>query len=124
MSQQQIQEQNVTVYSDEALMANGSNEESTLYVVTPQAVDEPEVGLVPQMHTQLGAPLFGNRRVFVNAPQYHWHVQVVVGSDDEARNHINTLAQRLHQFGHRTEEREMELWHRLSGAVDVPGVER
>ena len=44
MSQQPIQEQNVTVYSDEALMANESNGESTLQVVTPQAIDEPESG--------------------------------------------------------------------------------
>ena len=34
------------------------------------------------------------------------------------------LAQRLHQFGHRTEERELELWHRLSNVADVVGVER
>ena len=47
MSQQP--EQNVMVYSDEASMANGSNGESTLQVVTPQAIDEPEVGLIPQM---------------------------------------------------------------------------
>ena len=32
--------------------------------------------------------------------------------------------QRLHQFGHRIEERELELWHRLSNVADVPGVER
>ena len=53
-------EQNVTVYSDEASMANGGNGESTLQVVTPQAIDEPEVGLIPQMQTQLVAPLFGD----------------------------------------------------------------
>ena len=85
MSQQPVQEQNVTVYSDEASMANGSNGESTLQVVTPQAIDEPEVGLVPQMHTQPGAPLFGDRRIFVNAPQYHWHVQDAMGTNEEAK---------------------------------------
>ena len=58
MSQQP--EQNVTVYSDEASMANGSNGESTLQVVTPQEIDEPEVGLIPQMQTQPVAPLFGD----------------------------------------------------------------
>ena len=36
------------VYSDEASMANGSNGESILQVVTLQAVEEPETGLVPQ----------------------------------------------------------------------------
>ena len=47
-----------------------------------------------------------------------------MGADDEARQHIVALAQRLHQFGHRTEERELELWHRLSHVADAPGVER
>ena len=51
MSQQPVQEPNVTVYSDEASMANGSNGESTLQVVNPQAIDEVEVGFVPQSHT-------------------------------------------------------------------------
>ena len=71
MSQQP--KQNVTVYSDEASMANGNNGESTLQVVTPQAIDEPEVGLVPQAHAQPVVPLFGDRRIFMSAPQYHWH---------------------------------------------------
>ena len=104
----------MTVYSDEASMANGSNGESTLPMVTPQIVEEPEMGLVPQAQAQPVAGLFGDQRIFVNAPQYHWHVQGAVGADDEARQHIVALAQRLHQFGHRTEERELELWHRLS----------
>ena len=60
----------------------------------------------------------------MNVPQYHWHVQGAVGADDEARHHIDVLAQWLHQFGHQTEEREMELWHRLSNVADVFGVER
>ena len=32
-----------------------------------------------------------------------------MGADDEARQHIVALSQRLYQFGHRTEERELEL---------------
>ena len=50
---------------------NGSNGESTLQMVTPQAIEEPKMGLVPQMQAQLIAPLFGARRVFVSTPQYH-----------------------------------------------------
>ena len=97
-----------TVYSDTS-MANGSNGESTPPMLTPQIVEEPETGLVPQAQAQPVAGLFGDRHIFVNAPQYHWHVQGVVGADDEARQHIVALAQRLHQFGHQTEERELEL---------------
>ena len=69
-------------------------------MVTPQAIDEPEVGLVSQMHTQPVALLFGDQRIFVSASQYHWHVQGAVGIDEEARQHIVALAQRLHEFGH------------------------
>ena len=49
MSQQPTSEQNVMGYSDRASMANGSNGESMLQVVTPQAIEEPEAGLVAQM---------------------------------------------------------------------------
>ena len=96
-------------------MANNSNGESTLPMVTPQIVEEPETGLVPQAQAQPVAGLFGDQRIFVNAPQYHWHVQGAVSADDEARQHIVALAQRLHHFGHRTEERELELWQMLLG---------
>ena len=33
------------------------------------------------------------------------------------------MAQRLHQFSHRTEEHELELWHRLGGTVALPEME-
>ena len=63
MSQQPASEQNMTVYTDEASMANGSNGESMLQVVTPQAVEEPKVGLVPQVQTQPVTSLFGDQRI-------------------------------------------------------------
>ena len=85
--------------------------------MTPQAVDGPKMGLVPQMHTQPRAPLFGDRRIFVNAPQYHWHVQGAMGTDEEARQHLVALAQQIYEFGHQTRAREMELWHRLGNAA-------
>ena len=47
-----------------------------------------------------------------------------MGADDEARHHIDVLTQILHQFGHQTKERKMELWHRLNNVADLPGVER
>ena len=56
------------VYSDEASMANGSNGESTLPMVAPQIVEEPKMGLVPQAQAQPVAGLFGDQRIFVNAP--------------------------------------------------------
>ena len=59
-----------------------------------------------------------------SAPQYHWHAQGAVGTDEEARQHVVALAQRLHEFGHRTEAREMELWHRLGHAAQLSEVEQ
>ena len=54
-------------------MANGSgsNGESTLPIMAPQAVEEPKMGLVPQSQTQLVATLFRDQRIFVNVLQYH-----------------------------------------------------
>ena len=47
-----------------------------------------------------------------------------MGADEEARWHIVALAQGLYNFGHRTKDYEMELWHRLGNTVDLPKVER
>ena len=51
---------NVTVYSGEASMVNGSNGETPLPVVTPQVVDELETGFVPQTQAQPVAGLFSD----------------------------------------------------------------
>ena len=58
-------DQHTTVYSDEASMANGGNGESTLLVITPQVVEEPKIGLVPQAQV---AGLFGDQYIFVSTP--------------------------------------------------------
>ena len=50
-------------------MANGSKGETSLLVVTPQVVDELEMGLVPQAQAQLVVGHFGDQRIFVSAPQ-------------------------------------------------------
>ena len=47
-----------------------------------------------------------------------------MGTDEEARQHIVALAQRLHEFGHRTQAWEIELWHWLGNAVQLFEVEQ
>ena len=42
--------------------------------------------------------------------------------DRDTRNHIMELADRLHQFGCRTEAREMELWGRVQDVMRAPKV--
>ena len=75
---------NVIVYSDGASMVNGSNGAPKFLVVTPQLVEELEMGLVPQAQAQPVAELLGDQLIFVSAPQYHWHVQGAMGANDEA----------------------------------------
>ena len=48
------------MHSDKASMVNGSNRESALPVVTPQVVEEPETGLIPQAQAQPVAGLFSD----------------------------------------------------------------
>ena len=60
----------------------------------------------------------------MSAPQYHWHGQGAVGTNEEARHHVVALAQRLYEFGHQTEAREMEIWHRLDNAAQLSEVEQ
>ena len=45
-----------------------------LPVVTPEVVEELDMGLVPQVQAQLVAGLCGDQQIFISAPQYHWHV--------------------------------------------------
>ena len=53
------------MYCDKVSLANGSgsNGESTLPIVVPQAMERPKMGIVPQAHTQLVVALFGDQRI-------------------------------------------------------------
>ena len=92
-------------------MASGNgNGDSFNPVTSPSVVEEVSNVLVPQIPAQTAPPMFDDRRIFISAPQYHWHVTEV---DTEARQHIIALAQQLHEFGQRTDAREAEMWRRL-----------
>ena len=67
----------MTTYSDEISIGsgNGSNGVPTLFAVVPSVVEEPEASLVPQIALQRPSEdLFGDQRIFLHAPQYHWHI--------------------------------------------------
>ena len=124
MSPQLAFEQNVMLYWDEASMANGSHGETTLQVVTSRQLGNQRWRLFPKRkHNRLPHFLM-TEEFFVNTPKYHEHIQDAIGVDEEAKQHIVALAQRSHDFGHRVEECEMELRHRLSGTLALPRVER
>ena len=67
-------EQQGTVYSDEISMASGNgNGDNITPVAMPVSVEEVSDALIPQAPAQPAPPLFEDRRIFVHAPQYHWH---------------------------------------------------
>ena len=47
-----------------------------------------------------------------------------MGVDEEAKQHIIALAQRLYEFGHCTKDCEMEIWYRLGSTVELLEVEQ
>ena len=96
-------------------MGSQSNGKPAIAPIVPYTVKDPGTTLVPhEVHPPQEA-LFGDKRIFVNSPQFHWHdyCQGAMDVDRDARNQIMELADRLHQFGCRTEACEMELWGRV-----------
>ena len=89
-------------------------------------IEEPGTNLVPQEVHPPQKALFGDRRIFVHVPQFHWHDygQGAMDVDREAKNQIIDLADRLHTFGHRTEAQEMELWGRMQNMLRAPKVHK
>ena len=123
MSHPEQQIPGITTYSDEVSMGSGSNGVSAVPEVVPYAIEEPESSLVPQTALQRPSEdLFGGQRIFLHAPQYHWHVQGAAGVDDEARQQVVALAEQMYRFGHRTEAREMELWGRVQNTMESSGI--
>ena len=123
MSHAQNQEIGMTVYSDKTSMSNGARYTSDLVPVEAPQIESEERGLVPQSPQDIMAslpmgleaerpahPLFDGWRIFVNAPQYHWHVYGAEGVDRQARDYLTALAVQMHEFGCRTEGWEQELW--------------
>ena len=92
----------MTTYSDEISMGNGngSNGVPTLSAVVPSAIEEPEASLVLKIALQQPSEdLFGDQRIFLHAPQYHWHIQGVAGVDDETRQRVVALVEHMYKFG-------------------------
>ena len=86
---------------DDQSMGSQSNGTPAVAPIVPYAVEEPGTSLVPQEVHPPQEALFGDRRIFVNAPQFHWHDyrQGAMDVDRDARNQIMELGDRLHQFG-------------------------
>ena len=100
---------------DDQSMGSQSNGLPAIAPVVPSAIEEPGSSLVPQEVHPPQEALFGDTRIFIHAPQFHWHDYgpETMDVDRDARNQIMDLADLLHTFGRRTEAREMELWGRV-----------
>ena len=56
----------------------------------------------------------GGSRIFIQAPQYHWHTVTSAGTNAEARERLVALEQKVFAFGRQIEEREAELLARIA----------
>ena len=59
-------------------------------------------------------------RIFVHAPQYHWHTSGTGGIDHEARERLVALEALVDRFGRQTEDCEEV----LASRVDAEGAAR
>ena len=100
-------------------MGSQSNGTPAIALIVPHAVEELGINLVPQEVHPPQEALFGDKHIFVNALQFHWHDHHQGAMDvyRDARNQIVELADRLHQFGCRIEARKMELWGRVQDVL-------
>ena len=98
------------VYRSEVEMLNGHNGDVPPQPAVP-VVEEPETEVVQTAAAPSGpgdmAP--GGSRIFIQAPQYHWHTVASAGTDAEARERLVALERQVFAFWRQTEEREAEL---------------
>ena len=51
----------------------------------------------------------GGSRIFIQAPQYHWHTVASIGIDAKVQERLVALEQKVFAFGRQAEERKAEL---------------
>ena len=109
---------------DDQDMRNGNGDPSQELVPLVPRVEEPEDQAVALQATDLSFPADAvaqsGARIFVHAPQYHWHTSGTGGIDQEARERLVALEALVHRFGQQTEERE----ETLASRVDVVSAAR
>ena len=113
MSGEQEQQQQLVprtepwVYRSEVEMLNGHNGDVPPPPVLP-VVEEPKAGVVQVVAAPSGLGGVNPRgsRIFIQAPQYHWHTVALAGTNAEARECLVALEQKvLHSGGRQRRER-------------------
>ena len=88
-------------------MRNGNGDPSLGLVLAIPRVEEPDD---PTLALQATDPSFlidtaaqSGARIFIHAPQYHWHTSGTDGIDQEARERLVALEALVDCFGQQTE---------------------
>ena len=114
-------------YDDEA-MRNGNGDQTQALIPVVPTVEEPEEQTVALQAAALSFPedtvAQSGARIFVHAPQYHWHTSGTGGIDHEARERLVALEALVDRFGRQTEDREDVLASRMDaeGAARAQGM--
>ena len=103
------------VYRSEVEMQNGHNGDVPPQPAVP-VVEEPGTEVIQAAAVPGGSGDItpGGSRIFIQAPQYHWHTVASAGTDAEARERLVALERQVFAFGRQTEEREAELLARIA----------
>ena len=96
-------------------MLNGHNGDVPPQPAIP-VVEEPETEVVQTTATPSGSGDMTPRgsRIFIQAPQYHWHTVASAGTNAEAGERLVVLERQVFAFGRQIEEREAELLARIA----------
>ena len=106
MSGEQQEEQQLVpgtepwVYRSEVEMLNGHNGDVPPQPAIP-VVEEPEIEVIQTGAAPSGSGDVtpGGSRIFIQAPQYHWHTVASAGTDAEARERLVALERQVFVFG-------------------------
>ena len=90
---------------DDQSMGSQSNGLPAVAPVVPSAIEEPGSSLVPQEVHPPQEALFGDTRIFIHAPQFHWHDYGLETMDVDCYG-VNAATVGTHPTG----------WERLHGA--------
>ena len=127
-----------SVQSDEAMasprsqiddqdMRNGNGDPSLGLIPTVPRIEEPDEQHLALQPTDPSFPIDtaaqSGARIFIHAPQYHWHTSGTDGIDQEARERLVALEALVDRFGRQTEQREEQLANRMEteGAIRAQG---
>ena len=109
-------------------MRNGNGDPSQALVPMVPRVEEPEEQTMALQAANLSFPedtvAQSGARIFVHAPQYHWHISGTDGIDQEARECLVALKALVDRFGRQTEDHEEVLASHIDaeGAAKAQGM--